>query len=41
LRPEVFEKIRVLQEKHELEVESLANELGLQPYFIKVYLLLF
>jgi hypothetical protein len=38
LNPEVFEKIQKLQEKHDLEIELLANELNLQPYFIKVRL---
>ena len=32
----MFEKIQKLQEKHDLEIELLANELNLQPYFIKV-----
>ena len=36
MSPEMFEKIQKLQEKHDLEIELLANELNLQPYFIKV-----
>jgi hypothetical protein len=36
LSPEAFEKIQALQKKHDSEIELLANELNLQPYFIKV-----
>ncbi|CAB4436586.1 unnamed protein product [Rhizophagus irregularis] len=35
LSPEVFEKIQLLQEKHDTEIELLASELNLQSHFIK------
>lgn len=32
----MFEKIQLLQEKHDTEIELLASELNLQSHFIKV-----
>ncbi len=35
-----MEKIKRLQEKHDSEIQLLASEINLQPYFIKVYKLI-